>query len=91
MRHAKLLGKLAGRGAATESSRGGGGLSCGESSGFEACAMEKEFYQRDVAAEYEALDYGVSSGGDSVDSTPSWAGLHSVGPTRFHGDLPRVV
>ena len=64
-------------GAATESSRGGGGLSCGGSSGFEAGAMEEEFYQRDVAAEYEALDYGVPSSGDSVDSTPSWAGPHS--------------
>ena len=40
--------------------------------------MEEEYYQRDVAAKYEALDYGVSSSGDSVDSTPSWAGPHSV-------------
>ena len=46
------------------------------STGFETGAMEEEFYQRYVAAEYEVLDYGVPSGGDSVGSTPTSAGPH---------------
>ena len=43
---------------------GGGGKT---STGFEAGAMEEGFYQRDVAAEYEALDYDANEQFDDDD------------------------
>lgn len=39
----------------------------GTSTGFEAGAMEEGFYQRDVAAEYEALDYDANEQFDDDD------------------------
>ncbi|KAL7550829.1 hypothetical protein ACHAWF_014034 [Thalassiosira exigua] len=49
-------------------SRGGkGGGAATTSTGFEAGAMEDGFYQRDVAAEYEALDYDANEQFDDDD------------------------
>jgi hypothetical protein len=48
----------------------GGGVGSGAkttSTGFEAGAMEEGFYQRDVAAEYEALDYDANEQFDDDD------------------------
>lgn len=44
--------------------KGGGG---GAATGFEAGAMEEGFYQRDVSAEYEALDYDANEQFDDDD------------------------
>jgi hypothetical protein len=46
---------------------GGGGTTAATSTGFEAGAMEDGFYQRDVAAEYEALDYDANEQFDDDD------------------------
>lgn len=49
---------------------GSGGVGSGAkttSTGFEAGAMEEGFYQRDVAAEYEALDYDANEQFDDDD------------------------
>lgn len=51
-------------GADKKGSKGGKGRM---STGFEAGAMEEGFYQRDVAAEYEALDYDASEQFDNDD------------------------
>ena len=48
---------------ASASKKGGGGAA----TGFEAGAMEEGFYQRDVSAEYEALDYDVNEQFDDDD------------------------
>eukprot|EP00571_Detonula_confervacea_P007614 CAMPEP_0172322470 /NCGR_PEP_ID=MMETSP1058-20130122/45954_1 /TAXON_ID=83371 /ORGANISM="Detonula confervacea, Strain CCMP 353" /LENGTH=724 /DNA_ID=CAMNT_0013038217 /DNA_START=12 /DNA_END=2183 /DNA_ORIENTATION=- len=44
-----------------------GGKGGATSTGFEAGAMEEGFYQRDVAAEYEALDYDANEQFDDDD------------------------
>ncbi len=46
--------------------KGGGGRNV-TSAGFEAASMEEGFYQRDVAAEYEVLDYDVEEQFDDDD------------------------
>lgn len=51
---------------ASQGAKGGGGRNV-TSTGFEAAAMEEGFYQRDVAAEYEALDYDVEEQFDDDD------------------------
>lgn len=48
---------------ASANKKGGGATS----TGFEAGAMEEGFYQRDVSAEYEALDYDVNEQFDDDD------------------------
>ena len=49
---------------ASSGKKGGGG---GAATGFEAGAMEEGFYQRDVSAEYEALDYDANEQFDDDD------------------------
>lgn len=48
-------------------SGGKGGAKGGTATGFEAGAMEEGFYQRDVSAEYEALDYDANEQFDDDD------------------------
>ena len=50
--------------AETSANKKGGG---GAATGFEAGAMEEGFYQRDVGAEYEALDYDANEQFDDDD------------------------
>lgn len=52
---------------AAQGSKAGGGGRNATSTGFEAAAMEEGFYQRDVAAEYEALDYDAEEQFDDDD------------------------
>ncbi|KAL3764940.1 hypothetical protein ACHAWU_003800 [Discostella pseudostelligera] len=52
---------------APQGAKGGGGERNTTSTGFEAAAMEEGFYQRDVAAEYEALDYDAEEQFDDDD------------------------
>ncbi|EJK73962.1 hypothetical protein THAOC_04390, partial [Thalassiosira oceanica] len=47
--------------------KNGGAGKGGTSTGFEAGAMAEDFYHRDVAAEYEALDYDASEQFDNDD------------------------
>ena len=47
--------------------KGGKAESSGTATGFEAGAMEEGFYQRDVSAEYEALDYDANEQFDDDD------------------------
>ena len=47
--------------------KSGGAGKGGTSTGFEAGAMAEDFYHRDVAAEYEALDYDASEQFDNDD------------------------
>lgn len=51
----------------TSEKKGAKGDSAKTSTGFEAGAMEEGFYQRDVAAEYEALDYDANEQFDDDD------------------------
>ena len=51
----------------TSGKKGAKGDSAKTSTGFEAGAMEEGFYQRDVAAEYEALDYDANEQFDDDD------------------------
>ena len=50
-----------------DAKKGGKGEGAKTSTGFEAGAMEEGFYQRDVAAEYEALDYDANEQFDDDD------------------------
>lgn len=50
-----------------DNSKNKGGKGGATSTGFEAGAMEEGFYQRDVAAEYEALDYDANEQFDDDD------------------------
>ncbi|KAL7472270.1 hypothetical protein ACHAXS_012603 [Conticribra weissflogii] len=54
-------------GAAKKKGEGGEEKGGGTATGFEAGAMEEGFYQRDVSAEYEALDYDANEQFDDDD------------------------
>ena len=67
--------------------KGGKSESTGTATGFEAGAMEEGFYQRDVGAEYEALDYDANEQFDDDDVNLGEDEIQDDGGGGFAGDV----